>query len=74
LDVAVHQVDRERLAGPDHRSGLGEDRFRRVAEHALPEAEVTAGDVEVAGETVEVAVVGMLGVVDEPVDVELPPV
>ena len=58
--VAVEDVDGESLASFDRLSRREELRVVRIAEDALPEADVARGDIEVAGQTPEVGPRGRL--------------
>jgi len=53
LVVAVEQVDGDRLPLGDSGGCRREVRIGRIAKGALPEAEIAAGDVEVARQPVE---------------------
>src|SRR5205823_15036328 len=61
LVVAVEQLDRERLVPLGAVPDQAEQLFARVAQGALPEAEVTGWHVQVAGEPPEVRQRGMVG-------------
>jgi hypothetical protein len=53
LVIAIQQIDCHPLGCRDPRADVVELRLGRITERALPEREVTAGDVEVASEPAE---------------------